>query len=180
MNKNEGLKKLMNKYVEKTFVEALRDGEINVGSIDDYIEYWHTHNTNKNLRDFLGLTQNEYDMWVAGFITSKNYEESLMEVLGAVKVPTEVPVCKICGDRMGVRTAIGVIATSNYIGGDICYDCQIEHCLSTNCLNCDIGNKLDSYADCEHLNRKKCYMEEERLERDDAVKKKVGDINDRE
>lgn len=170
----------MNKYTDKKFVEALRAGEIHVGEIDDYIEYWHTHNTNNSLKEFLGLTQQEYDMWVASFITSKSYEESLMEVLGAVRVPAEIPVCKICGDRMGVKTAVGVIATSNYIGGDVCYDCQLEHCLNTNCLGCEIGNNLNNYTECEHLDRKKCYMEEDHLECEGMVKKKAGDIDEGE
>ena len=166
----------MNKYTKKSFVEALRAGDVHVGELDDYIEYWHTHITNNNLREFLGLTQREYDMWVVGFTMSKNYEASLMEVLGAEKVPAAIPVCKVCGDRMGVKTAVGVIATSNYIGGDICYDCQLEHCLHTNCLGCEIGNQFDNYTKCEHLDRKKLYLEEERLEREEA-EKKDGDTN---
>lgn len=168
----------MNKYAEKSFVEALRAGEVHVGELDDYVEYWHTHITNNTLREFLGLTQQEYDMWITSFITSKSYEESLMEVLGAVKVPAEIPVCKICGNRMGVRTAVGIIATSNYIGGDICYECQLEHCLSTNCLACEISKKLGSYTECEHLDRKKLYMEEDRREREEEVaKKEDGEVN---
>lgn len=31
--------------------------------INDYIEYWHTHNTNNSLREFLGMTVEEYDMY---------------------------------------------------------------------------------------------------------------------
>lgn len=69
----------------------------------------------------------------------------------------EIPCCKWCGDRMAVMTAVGLIGKSNYIGGDICYDCMVEHCLATNCLACKIG----SYPDCKHLDRKKYYMNPE-------------------
>ena len=69
----------------------------------------------------------------------------------------EIPRCKLCGTRMAVKTAIGMIATSNYIGGDICHDCMVEHCLATNCLACKIGQ----YPECEHLELKKIYMNPE-------------------
>ena len=29
-------------------------------SIDDKIEYWHTHETENSLREFLGMTKQEY------------------------------------------------------------------------------------------------------------------------
>ena len=29
-------------------------------SIDDKIEYWHTHDTGNSLREFLGMTEQEY------------------------------------------------------------------------------------------------------------------------
>ena len=29
-------------------------------SIDDKIEYWHTHETGNGLREFLGMTEQEY------------------------------------------------------------------------------------------------------------------------
>ena len=29
-------------------------------SIDDKIEYWHTHETGNSLREFLGMTKQEY------------------------------------------------------------------------------------------------------------------------
>lgn len=69
----------------------------------------------------------------------------------------EIPRCKVCGDPMAVKTAIGLIGKSNYIGGEICYDCMVEHCLATNCLACEIGQ----YPECEHLDRKKYYINPE-------------------
>ena len=69
----------------------------------------------------------------------------------------EIPCCIVCGSRMAVKTAVGLIGKSNYIGIDVCRDCMIEHCLATNCLACEIG----TYPECEHLERKIFYMNPE-------------------
>ena len=160
----------MNKF-EKTFAEAFRAGEVDCDHINDYIEYWHKHDTGNGLQEFLGMTKDEFVNWV------KTDDYMLYAILG---VEIKMPVCKICGIEMGVRTAGRIIMRSCYNGTDVCDDCQMEHCMSTNCLGCEIGNKLSSYTECEHLDRKKFYMEEERLEREEAVKKKVGDVDDGE
>lgn len=48
---------------EKSFIQKCLDGEADVFELDNYIEYWHTHDIDASLRDFLGLTQYEYEMW---------------------------------------------------------------------------------------------------------------------
>ena len=35
-------------------------------TIDEKIEYWHTHETGNNLREFLGMTEKEYLSFVLG------------------------------------------------------------------------------------------------------------------
>ena len=35
-------------------------------TIDEKIEYWHTHETENNLREFLGMTEKEYLSFVLG------------------------------------------------------------------------------------------------------------------
>lgn len=35
-------------------------------SIEDIIEYWHTHEAGKSLREFLGMSENEYADWLKG------------------------------------------------------------------------------------------------------------------
>jgi hypothetical protein len=112
------------------------------------------------------MTKDEFVAWI------KTDDFMLYAILG---VEIEMPVCKICGIEMGVRTAGRIIMRSCYNGTDICDDCQLEHCMSTNCLGCTIGR----YPDCEHLDRKKFYLEEERRECEEA-KKKVGDVDDSE
>lgn len=49
---------------EKTFMDACLAGEALLDSIDDYIEYWHTHETGNDLHEFLGMTPYEYAQWL--------------------------------------------------------------------------------------------------------------------
>lgn len=49
---------------EKSFINAFLDGEVLANDIDAYIEYWHTHEVNCELYDFLGMTKNEYAHWL--------------------------------------------------------------------------------------------------------------------
>ncbi len=68
-----------------------------------------------------------------------------------------IPVCPVCGSRLGVRTAVGIICSSAYRGpGEMCHECQVDCCLQTNCLGCTIG----TYPDCRHLPLKLNYMED--------------------
>ena len=49
---------------DKTFVEAFVSGEATVYDLNDYFEYWRTHDTGKKLYEFLGLTTHEYAQWL--------------------------------------------------------------------------------------------------------------------
>ena len=67
----------------------------------------------------------------------------------------KIPVCKMCGQRLGqFIPGIGVICSSSYISGDYCHECQVDHCLDTNCLACEMGQ----YPNCKHLDLKKYYQ----------------------
>lgn len=46
-----------------TFIDACLNGQASLNELDNYIEYWHTHNTGNSLREFLGLTNSEYEQW---------------------------------------------------------------------------------------------------------------------
>lgn len=48
---------------EKSFVEKCLDGEADIFELDNYIEFWHTHDIDTSLREYLGLTPYEYEMW---------------------------------------------------------------------------------------------------------------------
>ena len=49
---------------EVSFVNACLSGEILLDAIDDYIEYWHTHETGVSIETFLGMTEYEYTQWL--------------------------------------------------------------------------------------------------------------------
>jgi hypothetical protein len=136
---------------KKTFTEAYRAGEASIESVHDYIEYWHTHDTGNDLYQFLGMSKSQFAEWM-------NRSDDVLGVIldeeGEFE-PLEIPTCKICGARMAVETAVGLIAKSNYIGEDICYDCIIDHCCSTDCAKCTIAK---DHTNCEHLDRKIYYM----------------------
>lgn len=66
-----------------------------------------------------------------------------------------IPVCEACGRSLGqLVPGYGIICSSSYIGGPLCHECQVEHCLSTNCLGCRRGE----YPNCEHIDLKRFYQ----------------------
>ena len=143
----------------KPFASLLRIGEVNPDDIDDFIDYWHENNVDKSLHEFLGMTKAEFVAWIKG----GNYK--LYDILG---IEVEIPICSTCGRKMGIKTDVGIVMKSCYNGTEICDDCMLEHCVSTNCLGCRIGR----YPECQHLERKKFYMEEARLKREEKEAKR--------
>ena len=47
-----------------TFVELCLTGEASDRDIDDFVNRWHEGNDPKELSEFLGMTEEEYDLWV--------------------------------------------------------------------------------------------------------------------
>jgi hypothetical protein len=73
--------------------------------------------------------------------------------------------CKICNSWLGTIEENGnSYASSAYNGTDICDSCMIEHCLSTNCFACKIGE----YPNCQFVDQKRFYLEEARKEQLEA------------
>ena len=48
---------------KKTFIEDGLNGDASPSNLDDYIEYWHTHDTESTLQEFLGMTDYEFELW---------------------------------------------------------------------------------------------------------------------
>lgn len=48
---------------KKSFIIDCLNADATLFNLDDYIEYWHTHDTENSLQDFLGLTDYEYEQW---------------------------------------------------------------------------------------------------------------------
>lgn len=47
-----------------SFMAKARDGRAKLEDIEDYIELWHNSNSMLGLPAFLGMTYEEYKMWV--------------------------------------------------------------------------------------------------------------------
>lgn len=62
--------------MKKTFIDLCLSGEARAEQIDDYVEYWHTHDTGNTLKEFLGMTDLEYAEWAT---SSDEYLKNLIE-----------------------------------------------------------------------------------------------------
>lgn len=64
--------------------------------------------------------------------------------------------CSVCDAWIATINRDGSsYASSAYNGTDICDSCMIEHCCSTNCYTCKIGN----YPNCQFQNMKNNYLQ---------------------
>jgi hypothetical protein len=48
----------------KRFIDLALNGEVLADEIDDFVDAWHTSNSGEELHDFLGMTWQEYSLWV--------------------------------------------------------------------------------------------------------------------
>ena len=58
------------------FIEKCITGETTLDKIDDYIDLWHTSETEQTLYDFLGFTKIEYAKWIQTEITIEEIKEN--------------------------------------------------------------------------------------------------------
>lgn len=47
-----------------TFIEKCLNGDVLCDDIDDYIDIWHESDSEDELFEFLGMTREEYALWV--------------------------------------------------------------------------------------------------------------------
>ena len=59
-----------------TFVNLCLSGEAFANEIDDFVDAWHDGNDPRTMSDFLGMTDEEYAIWV-------ERPETLREILNA-------------------------------------------------------------------------------------------------
>lgn len=62
-----------------TFKEKYLAGEVEFEAIDDYIEEWNNSSTDQTLARFLGLDEEEEDIWI------EESDEALQELLDSKK-----------------------------------------------------------------------------------------------
>jgi hypothetical protein len=55
--------RLMSKKI-KTYMELCLEGMADLTEIDEYIEKWHTSETDVTIYEFLGMNRKEYALWV--------------------------------------------------------------------------------------------------------------------
>lgn len=60
------------------FIHDCLSGDATVNDIDDYIDVWHTSNSAEELHQFLGMTEDEYSL----FVTNPN---CLLSIVAAHK-----------------------------------------------------------------------------------------------
>ncbi len=46
------------------FIDEIFQGTATIDELDHKVGFWHTHQTNNSLQDFLGLSDQEYDLWM--------------------------------------------------------------------------------------------------------------------
>lgn len=49
---------------ERTFIEECLEGFAELKDLDTFVDYWHTHELQLSLREFLGMTEYEYEKWI--------------------------------------------------------------------------------------------------------------------
>ena len=49
---------------ELTFIEGVLSGDYLINEIDDFVDEWHDSDGDKSLSEFLGMTEEEYKLWV--------------------------------------------------------------------------------------------------------------------
>lgn len=54
--------------------------------------------------------------------------------------------CSICGKRLVALVYGRPLADPDYIGSNVCRNCQMEYCSETNCLKCEFGD----YPHCQY------------------------------
>ena len=68
----------------KTVMEKCVDGEASVEEVDEYVEYWHTHEIDMPLHEYLGLSPSEYALWGR---EGNGYLGQFLEVRKTGKIP---------------------------------------------------------------------------------------------
>lgn len=61
---------------QENFVSLALNGQILLEEIDDFVDKWHEENSDLSLKDHLGMTKEEYSIWIID-------ENSLPEILAA-------------------------------------------------------------------------------------------------
>jgi hypothetical protein len=76
------------------FLDAVLSGNAFLEEIDDFVDAWHNSDSDLEIYDYLGLSFDEYSIWVeqpqllSMVINSKRFKKSLETVQGAESIHT--------------------------------------------------------------------------------------------
>ncbi|MCP4339531.1 MAG: hypothetical protein GY799_11735 [Desulfobulbaceae bacterium] len=70
----------------KTFIDLCLEGLVLLEQIDDFIDQWHDGNSQKSLYEYLGLTRDEYAIFVED-------PEHLSSILMSRRFNISLPIC---------------------------------------------------------------------------------------
>ena len=68
----------------KTFMEKCVDVDATLQKFHKYVEYWHTHEIDMPLHEYLGLSPSEYALWGR---EDNGYLEQFLKVRKTGKIP---------------------------------------------------------------------------------------------
>ncbi|MBR0283044.1 MAG: hypothetical protein IJQ81_15895 [Oscillibacter sp.] len=81
-----------------SFIDACLNQTAAPQDVESYVEYWHTHEVNCTLREYLGMSAEEYASWV------KRGDDAIPEILqrrgsceSAERTPPAYVICPTCG-----------------------------------------------------------------------------------
>lgn len=80
----------------KNFIQACIDADVLVDEIDDYIDEWHDGDYDVDLNEFLGMTKEEYRLWVENdsmmkyIIIAHMENKSIGEVMSEIYEPEKL------------------------------------------------------------------------------------------
>ena len=71
----------------KRFIDLALNGEVLADEIDDFIEAWHVSDSAVELPEFLGMTEQEYSLWVGDpsylslILSARHRKQALLEAV---------------------------------------------------------------------------------------------------
>ena len=71
----------------KRFIDLALNGEVLADEIDDFIEAWHESDSAEELPEFLGMTDQEYSLWVGDpsylslILSARHRKQALLEAV---------------------------------------------------------------------------------------------------
>ncbi len=94
---------------KKTYIELCLEGMADLTEIDEYIEKWHSSDTEVPIYEYLGMNREEYALWVERpesirfILFSKQYGFSLQD---AIDQMTELPLAARASDAKELDAVI--------------------------------------------------------------------------